>query len=134
MKTFKKGDKCKYIGTVVGKSASGLGLAANTEVTIYCKVAGYTNKYYVITPSGSSSSWVYDYELQLSVVTEEEILSNIAKLEEEIKLEKTKLEYLKLSGSKAFDEREFKIFSAMKILGIDSLEKAREIAKIFESC
>ena len=73
---------------------------------------------------------------ELIPYTKEEITKELKSLkkiyEEQTKELKDKLEYLKLSNSKTYDENEFRVYRALKIIDTEKNEftKAKLIAKL----
>lgn len=83
--------------------------------------------------------WCKLDELQPLDVTIEDFIDSLKDLEEDqekisedkIKI-KEKIEFMKKNNLEEFDEDMYKIHKTMKILGIEDINKAKEIAKIFK--
>jgi len=134
MKKLTVAEADKLVGKEVRiiSTAGGHGLAIDSITTIKRVNHGNPTTYY----HTSSSTNLKESQFELLPQTKEEITKNLKKLkkiyEEQTKKLKDKLEYLKLSNSETYDENEFKVYRALKIIDIEKNEftKAKLIAKL----
>jgi hypothetical protein len=118
------------VGTVVKLTSPTLGLSGGSG-------NNYTQLYSGI-PSGNTIGFSSFHVLIAQ--TEEELLAEIKALEKskkdidkEIELCKNKIEFIKETGSKEFNENEFKAFNVLKTIDngkLTRIEKARLIASL----
>lgn len=78
------------------------------------------------------ASYIYTEELDVAVVSKEELLKQREDLQREIDNIDSRLAYIELSGGGEFDDTEFKVYQSLKVLENtnDPVEKAKAIAKI----
>jgi hypothetical protein len=137
MTKFKNGDKAKFLGCVAGRVSSNNRQVSKgdilTVMSYHC--ANNVQGYYISRDGCNNLGFVYDYELETCIVLKELIQKRIEELEAESTIEKAKLEYLESVGVEEYDEKEFKAYQVLKIMGIDDINKAKQVAKLFEkSC
>jgi len=80
---------------------------------------------------------VYDYELAPSVINMETIETEIKEAKEKIEELKTRIQdcedkkkFLTEQGIEEFSDEEFKAYQVLKVMGIDDINKAKQITKI----
>jgi hypothetical protein len=91
-----------------------------------------TDRWYIETIDGVDSGWVYDCEIA-GGITKEEIQKEIEILENQIKIEHQKLDWMSESGAEEYDENQFKVYRTLKLLENDKMslmEKSKLIAEL----
>ncbi len=132
MGKFKKGQKCKIAKTTVGGS-NYVG-SVGSLVTIISDPYLYSGKtaYQVSQPYSTSNGFLFEDELESLSLTKKELNLQIEKLQTEIEEVKNKLSFLEKTGLDEFDDDEFKAFEILKVIGIDDIQKARQIVKLLK--
>lgn len=71
-------------------------------------------------------------DIELARLSKEEIKKSIESLEKEITLQKSKLEWMDVTGAEVYDETEAKVWNTLKTIKSDSsdIEKAKIIANL----
>jgi hypothetical protein len=78
-------------------------------------------------------AWVGINDLELCPMTREEIQKEISSLEEQIKVEQEKLQFMSDSNVEEFDETQYKVFKTLATLDnkdISAMEKSKLIASL----
>jgi len=123
------GKTVKYLGNQDGMMSSGYNapIGAELRITSVRSNAG-RQEFNVSGPCGNG--YVYAHEVQLPVMTADEIKADIKAKEEELTELKGKLKFIEKFGLTEYDEDEFKAYLVLETLGIDDIQKAKTIVKI----
>ena len=146
------GKEYKVIKTPKGKQSSGcMGTQQNSCQEVIVKInnqlptsSGYTCDAYSCTvvklggqPYYATNYTVYSHELTPNVINLEtlneeieEAKKEIAKLTEKIKDCEDKKKFLTEQKIEEFSDEDFKAYQVLKVMGIDDIEKAKQITKI----
>lgn len=145
------GKEYKVIKTPKGKQSSGcMGTNQNNCQEVIVKInhqhtsSAYASDAYSATvvklggqPYCATNYTVFGYELALNVINIEtlnkeitETKEEIVKLTEKIKDCEDKKKFLTEQKIEEFSDEDFKAYQVLKVMGIDDIEKAKQITKI----
>lgn len=93
------------------------------------------NAYNINHIDGKNAGWVYDYEMEISVISQEELQKELEEAKEKVTQIQNKIDYLNESGAKEFDEEQFKVYYTLKLLenkDLSRIEKSKLIADLIK--
>lgn len=103
---------------------------------VYGSGANNSKAYNIHSIDGKKhEGWVYDYEMEISVLTVEELQKELQEAKDKVTHVQNKIDYLNESGAKEYDEEQFKVYSTLKLLEnkeLSMFEKSKLIADLIK--